>query len=56
MDNQPITFDKKRIVRTCITVAVLVALYLLIKRRRGVLLTFRISFEVSYMLERIVDL
>ena len=55
MDNQPITFDKKRIVRTCITVAVLVALYLLIKRLSGVLLPFLISFVVAYMLAPIVD-
>ena len=55
MDNQPITFDRPRIVRTGITVAVLVALYLLIKRLSGVLLPFLISFVVAYMLAPIVD-
>ena len=55
MSNQPISFDKPRIVRTCITVAVLVALYLLIKRLSGVLLPFLISFVVAYMLAPIVD-
>lgn len=55
MDNQPITFDKKRIIRTCITVAVLVALYLLIRHLSGVLLPFLISFVIAYMLAPIVD-
>ena len=55
MDNQPITFDRPRIVRTGITVAVLVALFLLIKRLSGVLLPFLISFVVAYMLAPIVD-
>ncbi|MGM9825359.1 MAG: AI-2E family transporter [Paludibacteraceae bacterium] len=55
MDNQPITFDKPRIVRTCITVAVLVALYLLIRHLSGVLLPFLISFVIAYMLAPIVD-
>ena len=55
MDNQPITFDRPRIVRTGITVAVLVALFLLIKRLSGVLLPFLISFVIAYMLAPIVD-
>ena len=55
MDNQPITFDKKHIIRTCITVAVLVALYLLIRHLSGVLLPFLISFVIAYMLAPIVD-
>ena len=55
MDNQPITFDKTRIIRTCITVAVLVALYLLIRHLSGVLLPFLISFVIAYMLAPIVD-
>ena len=55
MDNQPITFDKKHIIRTCITVAVLVALYLLIRHLSGVLLPFLVSFVIAYMLAPIVD-
>lgn len=55
MDNQPITFDRPRIIRTCITVAVLVALYLLIRHLSGVLLPFLISFVIAYMLAPIVD-
>ncbi|MGN0234753.1 MAG: AI-2E family transporter [Paludibacteraceae bacterium] len=55
MENQHISFDKSRIVRACITVAVLVALYLLIKQLSGVLLPFLVSFVIAYMLAPIVD-
>ena len=42
------------IIRSVITLAVLVALYLLIRRLSGVLLPFLISFVVAYMLAPIV--
>lgn len=47
-------FDRKWVVRSIITVLVLVALYVLIRRLSGVLLPFLISFVVAYMLAPIV--
>ena len=46
--------DRKWVVRSIITVLVLVALYVLIRRLSGVLLPFLISFVVAYMLAPIV--
>lgn len=43
------------IIRSVITIAVLVVLYLLIRRLSGVLLPFLISFVVAYMLAPIVN-
>lgn len=51
---QQYTLDKKRIIRTLITILVVAALYLLIRRLSGVLLPFLISFVVAYMLAPIV--
>lgn len=53
-NNTPI-FNRKWLVRTTITLVVLVALYLLIRRLSGVLLPFLISFVVAYMLAPIVN-
>lgn len=47
-------FDRDSIIRGIITLSVLVALYLLIRRLSGVLLPFLISFVIAYMLEPIV--
>lgn len=47
-------FDRDSIIRGLITIAVLVALFLLVRRLSGVLLPFLISFVVAYMLEPIV--
>ncbi len=49
------TINRTTIVRGVITIAVLVALYLLIRRLSGVLLPFLISFVVAYMLAPIVN-
>lgn len=46
--------NRTTIIRSIITIAVLVALYLLIRRLSGVLLPFLISFVVAYMLAPIV--
>lgn len=46
--------DRKWVIRSVITVLVLAALYLLIRRLSGVLLPFLISFVVAYMLAPIV--
>ena len=46
--------DRKWVVRSIITVLVLAALYVLIRRLSGVLLPFLISFVVAYMLAPIV--
>lgn len=48
-------FSRKTIIRSVITIAVLVALYLLVRRLSGVLLPFLISFVVAYMLAPIVN-
>lgn len=47
--------DRKWIVRSIITVLILAALYLLIRRLSGVLLPFLISFVVAYILAPIVN-
>lgn len=47
--------NRQWLVRTAITLAVLVALYLLVRRLSGVLLPFLISFVVAYMLAPIVN-
>lgn len=48
-------FSRDTIIRSVITIAVLVALYLLVRRLSGVLLPFLISFVVAYMLAPIVN-
>ncbi len=48
-------FSRETIIRSVITIAVLVALYLLVRRLSGVLLPFLISFVVAYMLAPIVN-
>ena len=53
--NNTSIFNRKWLVRTTITIVVLVALYLLIRRLSGVLLPFLISFVVAYMLAPIVN-
>ena len=52
--NNNITIKRTTIVRCIITIVVLAALYLLIRRLSGVLLPFLISFIVAYMLAPIV--
>jgi predicted PurR-regulated permease PerM len=47
--------NRQTIVRSVVTVVVLVALYLLIRRLSGVLLPFLISFVVAYILAPIVN-
>lgn len=47
-------FNRNAIIRGAITLGVLVALYVLIRRLSGVLLPFLISFVVAYMLAPIV--
>ena len=47
--------NRQTIVRSVVTVAVLVALYLLIRRLSGVLLPFLVSFVVAYMLAPLVN-
>lgn len=49
------TFDRDTIIRGIISLAVFVALFLLIKRLNGVLLPFLVSFVIAYMLAPIVD-
>ena len=53
--NNTFILNRQWLVRTCITLAVLVALYLLVRRLSGVLLPFLISFVVAYMLAPIVN-
>ena len=53
--NNTSIFNRKWLIRTTITIVVLVALYLLIRRLSGVLLPFLISFVVAYMLAPIVN-
>ncbi|MBR2486400.1 MAG: AI-2E family transporter [Paludibacteraceae bacterium] len=48
-------FSRETIIRSVITIAVLGALYLLVRRLSGVLLPFLISFVVAYMLAPIVN-
>lgn len=47
--------NRQTIVRSVVTIVVLVALYLLIRRLSGVLLPFLISFVVAYILAPIVN-
>lgn len=49
------TFDRDTIIRGIISLAVFVALFLLIKRLSGVLLPFLVSFVIAYILAPIVD-
>ena len=53
--NSTSILNRQWLVRTAITLAVLVALYLLVLRLSGVLLPFLISFVVAYMLAPIVN-
>ena len=53
-NNTQSILDRKWVVRSIITVLVLAALYILIRRLSGVLLPFLISFVVAYMLAPIV--
>lgn len=48
-------FNRNTIIYAVVTIVVLVALYLLIRRLSGVLLPFLISFVVAYMLAPIVN-
>ncbi|MBR2450111.1 MAG: AI-2E family transporter [Paludibacteraceae bacterium] len=48
-------FNRNTIIHGVVTIVVLVALYLLIRRLSGVLLPFMISFVVAYMLAPIVN-
>ena len=48
-------FNRNTIIHGVVTIVVLVALYLLIRRLSGVLLPFLISFVVAYMLAPIVN-
>ena len=55
VNNSGWMLNRQAIVRSVVTVAVLVALYLLIRRLSGVLLPFLISFVVAYMLAPLVN-
>ena len=55
LDNQLSQPNRKTIIRVLVTVAVILALYWLIRRLSGVLLPFLISFVVVYMLAPIVN-
>lgn len=52
---EPSIINRQTIIRSVITIAVLVVLYLLIRRLSGVLLPFLISFVVAYILAPIVN-
>ena len=54
VNNSHTAFNRSAIIRGAITLGVLVALYVLIRRLSGVLLPFLISFVVAYMLAPIV--
>ena len=54
-NNSEWMLNRQTIVRGVVTVAVLAALYLLIRRLSGVLLPFLISFVVAYMLAPLVN-
>lgn len=49
------TFDRDTIIRSIISLAVFVALFLLIRRLSGVLLPFLVSFVIAYMLAPLVN-
>ena len=55
VNNSGWMLNRQAIVRSVVTVAVLVALYLLIRRLSGVLLPFLVSFVVAYMLAPLVN-
>ena len=55
MEDNISKLNRKTLVRSLITLVVLVALYLLIRRLNGVLLPFLLSFVVAYMLAPIVN-
>ena len=54
-NNTHTIFNRTTIIHSIITVIVLIALYLLIRRLSGVLLPFLISFVVAYMLAPLVN-
>lgn len=54
-NSNPMGLNRATIIRSVVTVVVLIALYLLIRRLSGVLLPFLISFVVAYMLAPIVN-
>ena len=54
VNNSHTAFNHSAIIRGAVTLGVLVALYVLIRRLSGVLLPFLISFVVAYMLAPIV--
>ena len=54
VNNSHTAFNRSAIIRGAVTLGVLVALYVLIRRLSGVLLPFLISFVVAYMLAPIV--
>ena len=55
MEDNTSKLNRKTLIRSLITLAVVVALYLLIRRLSGVLLPFLLSFVVAYMLAPIVN-
>lgn len=54
-NSNPMGLNRATIIRSVVTVVVLIALYLLIRRLSGVLLPFLISFVVAYILAPIVN-
>ncbi len=55
MEQKKYSFDRESIIRGLVSIAVFVALFLLIRRLSGVLLPFLVSFVIAYILEPIVD-
>ena len=55
MEDNTSKLNRKTLIRSLVTLAVVVALYLLIRRLSGVLLPFLLSFVVAYMLAPIVN-
>ena len=55
MEDNTSKLNRKTLIRSLVTLAVMVALYLLIRRLSGVLLPFLLSFVVAYMLAPIVN-
>lgn len=55
MEDNTSKLNRKTLIRSLVTLAVVVALYLLIRRLSGVLLPFLLSFIVAYMLAPIVN-
>lgn len=54
-EHNTLNINRATIIRSVVTIVVLVALYLLIRRLSGVLLPFLISFVVAYILAPIVN-